>query len=283
MTTSKTSVVVAVFGWVVAFLSLGLNYTKFIQEREEKQEAKRDRPVYEKSLKTYDPAILPPNILAIKEPIPHEFGISHKSGQTIRDLSIEFASPDAEISEVTLLEGQADAETRIASGAHEAKVKKLELLPSTTLRGRVITNGIAKVSMAVSASNVSDGTMASAANTRSPEDSRWSWNSIIAAGIVGLLVLVLLGSTYFAIPALKTSELYESASRNDANYFLLVSIVLVTLISSVAVPFMSELFWGIALYILVTEGRRAAALISKIEGALDRLSSARAEDDRRNK
>lgn len=91
--------------------------------------------------------------MAIKEPIPHEFKIAHRSGRSIKNLSVEFISPDAEIVDINIIEGKLDTEEKLQPGAHEAKLKKPELLCSTTLRGYVVTKGITKLNMTVGADN----------------------------------------------------------------------------------------------------------------------------------
>ncbi len=263
---NKTSHIIAISGWVVAVLSLSLNFLKYNEEKAQHAKAQQDQPIYEKAIKTYDPAILPPAIVAMKEPIRHEFEVTHKSGQPIKNLSIEFGSPDAEIIDINIIEGQLDTEVKLQPGAHEAKLKKPELLRDKKLRGYVVTKGITKLNMTVGADNAEERANNDIGESRG---NSFTWESIYISIIITLFFGGIVFLLYKSLPALKQTGIFESAKGNS-NYFLLILIATFVIIP---IDFISpqKVFWGIMLYILITRWKQIKTVMAKIQARLDQI------------
>ena len=247
---SKLTTTIAILGWIVAAASLILNFLmyhqsniKFKQEMENHQE----KPIYEKLIKTYNPDILPKNILNLTEEIPHEFEVNHHSGKAIDELVIQFFSHEKDITDVKIYEGKTDTKIKIDPAKKEITLRKPELLPSTSLKGIVLTKGITKLKMVVSADEGSDFAEPVSSNENRIE--RFDWRVAIFFTVLALIIILFGFLIHRSLPKLKDSGVLNIFKSEEDNLSLLFLIILIMIFRS---SYVGAAIQGLILYFVIT-------------------------------
>jgi hypothetical protein len=258
MADGKITPIIAGAGWVVALASLVINFLTFQDNRAQRSKALADQPTYESTLRSYDPSILPTNILAIKDPIPHEFFIVHKSGQAIKNLAIEFISRDAPILDVKIIDGQSGTDVKTNVNAREVRVTKPELLRASTVHGLVFTQGITKLNMTVDADQAVDST---ALQNRLLKTRSFFASDTFFFLFLGLVVVFLSVSAYLAMPPSSTALRTQSGQRFLDTGLLVSLVILAILPMDLVSP--ERIFYAVLLFVLVTRGRTLLSTLDR--------------------
>ena len=252
----KSTLIVGIMGWVVAALSLALNFATYRQVQYDREMRLVAEPAFQYSIKSYNPEMFPANFRALNEETPHPFEVRHISGKQVRDLTLQFASPEREITRIEINNGKPDTAVAISTGGREAVVKRPQLLENTTIEGVVYTKGLATVSLAGSAGT---GKPLSAI-PGSGASGGWGIDREDVFIISFLMLLVIAGIVLFmrAYPKIESSGILAILRDTDDNIPLLILILALSLVRGVG-----DILQGFVLYFVVTRYRVIINLLNK--------------------
>lgn len=256
MAEGKSALVVGIMGWVVAALSLALNYATYRQVQYDREMRLIAEPAFQYSIKSYDPQMFPANFRALSEETPHPFDVRHISGKQVRDLTLQFASPEREITRIEINNGKPDTTVAISPGGREAVVKRPQLLENTTIEGVVYTKGLATVSLAGSAGMGKPLPAFSGSGATGGWGIDWEVVFIISF----LAVLVIVGFVLFirAYPKIESSGVLAILRDSDDNIPLLILIIAFSLLRGVG-----DILQGFVLYFVITRYRVIMNILNK--------------------
>jgi hypothetical protein len=247
---SKFNKLMAILGWIVAVLSLLLNLKLYEQSSSQLLKKEEKEPKYSKSIETYNPQLLPKQILASRDSISHQFVIEHFSGEAVKGVAINIKSPDRRIVHVVISEGTIGS--TIDYNDTEAVIRKSELLPDTDLKGYVVTEGITKLSMSVGADS---GTEFPSQPVRQSKSAEFEWDFLIFIStivITSIIFVILISKTF---PIFRESGFIDLFKGKEDNLPLLILIIFMAIspLSMLGITFSpGEFLDGLLLYFAVT-------------------------------
>lgn len=279
MKEGKSALILGIMGWVVAALSLVLNFATFRQIREDQIKREKAEPTFTHSIETYDPKILPKNFLILEEEAPHKFVVDHCSGKQVEGLTLQFYSPDKEIMRIEIVEGRPDTNVTISPGGHEATVKKVQLLERTSIKGYVYTKGIAAVKMIASASK-GQVPMNGTATSDARRNTDWDMVFVLSfLAVFAIMVGVLLTGAY---PRLRRSGIIASLRTDQDNVPLLVLLLVIMAFPDFLgiIPSIGEIMRAILLYLFLTRYRQIVVATKAIAAWLKTVTDALPESQK---
>ena len=250
MDDSSFSKAISILGWIVAVLSLGLNWVIYSDSQKRREAKEKEIPTFSIELATFETKGLPQEILNLKDSIQHAFVISHRSGRSVEDLTIEFTSPGPEIVEVKVAEGKQGTNTIVEAGRLEASLKKDSLLPGQSIRGSVITKGIATLKTA-SAAGV--GRKWTSADTVGTGNSPINREVLFVTLFIGVFAISIVLLAYKALPVLQASTTNAPEWDEGSRRAVLFVLVLITIIPDFnLLPGIRSIFGIVGAYLLIT-------------------------------
>jgi len=258
---SRISTPISILGWLVATLSLGLNYITYQDNRKQQFAKETEKPTFSYELATYDAKTMPKEVLNLKNPIRHNFVISHRSGRTVKGLIVAFKSGGAPISGITITEGNQGTVTVIDPGKLEAQVKKDELLPSQVVKGYVTTNGITKLDATADAF---EGTDAPTAPTY-VSGTRYNIELLWVLLFLGLVVVISVFLLLRARPALRGAGILDDLTNAPGRVALLMLMVVLALLPGFEIlPRLGALVDALIGYFVLTNYRNIVRAIENV-------------------
>lgn len=271
----KPSSWLPVLGWIVAVISLWLNWQNFNIQQQEKELKAKETPKYSYELATFDLKSLPQELLKSDSLVRHSFSVTHKTGKPVRDLAIIFRTSAARIDSIVIDEGKSGTDSKIEANGKEAQLKKEQLLPGEIVRGYVLTKGVDSVVLSISAK---DGELASSSSPVIPQLPWYESEEVLIPVLLGLGGLVILIFAYGAtmllehlevLPATFGPQLATFLSSLNAkpkrwkNVSLIVAVSIVLVVSAQLNILPLSLFQMLLLGLLLAVYRRLAILTSR--------------------
>ena len=251
---SKFSNWMAVLGWIVAFLSLTLNWIVYNDARKQSLAREKEIPTFSFEMATYDTTNLPKEILDLKKEIKHNFVVTHRTGPAVQKLIAEFRSHDAEIIGINIEKGKQGISSKIETGGLEASFIKTKLLPSQSIRGYVTTRGITNLEFVLDA-EVGEEFKESLTN-EAVEPAVLDQNTVLAIVFLIIMAGVVIILIYMALPTLRESGFVGELKKNTANLFLVLLLLFLIFMadqgSLLILPTIQNLFRAIIIYFLLT-------------------------------
>lgn len=266
---SRISTPISILGWVVAVASLGLNYLTYTDNQKQKADMEREKPTFSYDLATYDTKSMPKEVLALKNPIQHNFVISHRSGRSVKGLVLAFKSEGAPISGIQITEGSQGTITVIDPGKLEAQIKRDELLPSQVVKGSVTTAGITKLESTVDASDGTDTTTMPLYSEPSRYNSQFLW----FAAFLALLLVFFVSLIFIARPVLRQAGILDEFRDAPGRSSLLVLMIIFALIPKLGVlPDFGAIVDALLAYFVLTNYRNIVKAIESLANRVPSLS-----------
>lgn len=261
---------IAVLGWVVALLSLLLNWVIYSDGQKRELRERREVPKYSFEIATYDARNLPDELLALKEPVRHNFSISHRTGRAAEDLDAIFKVEKSKILEVKVTEGTQGAMASVETSGNTAAISKEKLLPTESLRGYVVTEGIASVELSVSAAKGDEFSYSPVATG----EKRFDPGFLLFVGLAVFFAGALGGLFYLALPAMNEKGLFalppQHSTQKSKHYLAFAGFLILYWWDIFEVlPPLETLFWAIAVFFLATNYGNLVAALDRLGGSSD--------------
>lgn len=259
---SKFSYWMAVLGWIVAFLSLAINWIAYNESLKEKAAKEKEIPKFSCEIATYDTINLPKEIQKLKNEIRHNFIINHRAGRAVEKLKVELRSPNAEITDIIIEDGNQGIDKKIEPGGKEAFFSKATLLPSKSIRGYVTTMGISKLEFA-SVAKVGEEVKESK-EVEEKESSIFDEFSLLVIVFLIIISCVIIILFAMALPALKDSGFIGELKKSNANFFLILMVIVFSIIPDSGFLNIQNLLSALIIYFILTNYRDIVNAVKRI-------------------
>ena len=256
---SSFSTVIAVLGWIVAALSLTMNFLEYQNKQAERQALLDATPKYSWNFAPLTLNSFPPEIREIKKPVRQAFSIKHESGEPVRGLTILFRAAGGRIVDLVVEEGGRGTKYELQKEGRELVLEKAVLVPEETVSGHLITDGLVEVGAKVGAEKGQEYKRLVA-----PIGSR-PWYLSEEFMVVGILFATVIAAC-FALYKFAPSVIARTTSpveiSDGAKVTWVIVIGLLTLFGGkLGIPNPTQLFYAVLLYLLVTNLGRLTALL----------------------
>jgi hypothetical protein len=258
---SSLSNVLALLGWIVAALSLAMNYLDYQAKEADRQAILAAAPTYSLNFSSINPNSFPLEIRDVQKPVRQPFSIKHETGDQVINLRLDFEAKGGNILGLEVDQGAAGTKQDLQKDGRELVFQKDVLLPGETVSGNIITNGLVAASVTSGAEKGKPYT----GFTRTVEEGPWyTSENAIGFGIFLAVVIVILGSLYWFAPTIiQTAESPQTLSQRWKITWV-IAIGLLTVFGSVLrLPGPTQIFYAILLYLLITNLGKVRALFDR--------------------
>lgn len=242
-------------GWIVAVGALLVAFLQYLDTHSLINKTEAEIPVFDFEITTFEKSRIPSDLLKLmpasiwddKSEIKNDFSVYHVRGKPVSGIEVVFKSSSKPIENIVLLEGALHTNITYSKNRLEAVLKRDRLTKKTPLKGHVITAGITTVDIHASAAEGDKYTPS--------KQSGWNWErSLIVAALVLVFGFLILFFGWLGSRAFKHVQKEEDSNYFDVtkeNTFLVAAILVIALLPDF--PFsLSELFYGLALYFLIS-------------------------------
>ena len=258
--TPPWTTIIAAAGWIVAVLSLTVNYFTYRDNTARREAEAIAAPKYTYEIGTLDPKIFPQQIVDVPVRLPHRFTIRHADGKKpIRGLSAAFSTDSAKILSVEIETNAQGTQKEISENGREASLSRDILYPEQELQGTVFTDRVAKIDMRFSAL---EGDEFGLQKVESSPENDWPLVSLLLLAWATALAV----SAVIFVGTLERAGLV-SHERRWRTLMWVVAGVSVVMYSKLPSPFqfpsISEVFYGLGIYILLAHYREFKTVLAR--------------------
>jgi hypothetical protein len=266
MAESKSSIttVIAVLGWVVATISLTLNYLDYTAKSEEREILRNSTPTYSVIFSPLNLRSFPKEIQEIKKPVQQPFLVKHERGGAIQGLRLTFQATNGGLKNVVIEEGATGIRQELQNSGKELVLEKSSLLQGDKVSGYLVTDGLIEVSFRAGAEKGQELKREILGSYPPWYEQNFFIAIVLLTGLVTVVIGVLFALYKLSPVILKILE--GQAEPDGRGRVLLISgIVLLMFFGHLLplVPSVTQIFYAVLLYLLVTNLKNIGRLFGK--------------------